>query len=104
MSIPDFIFGTIPERMRGGVARYIMDGIPPGDFLYSILINDFYEASHRADEGNRFYFKEYAIMLGMLPLGSWGSRVNVDNWIRSGGLNGQKEREKKDAADDNHKT
>jgi len=104
MTIPDFMLGNIPERMREGVIRYIMDGVPPGGFLWSILENNFYEAAARADEQNRLYFKEYSLMLGMLPYKSWGCRKFVTDWISSGGLNGQKERETKDAADDNRET
>lgn len=95
--IPDFIVGNIPQRMRPGVLRYIMDGIPPGDFLTAIFENNFYEAICMADSENRTYFREYAMMLNAVPMGCWGSREVVNQWIRVGGLHGiQREKEGKE--------
>ncbi|MBB6228318.1 flagellar motor switch protein FliG [Polymorphobacter multimanifer] len=41
---------TIPERLRGGLVRYIVKGIPTGHFLQAVISNDLREACARADE------------------------------------------------------
>ena len=40
----------IPEHMIAGVLRYFNDHIRPGDFLYSLLANDFMGSYRCADD------------------------------------------------------
>ena len=79
----------IPFHMRGGLARYIMDGVRPGDFLIALLSNDFMEAAGRADAENLEAFKAYATFFYCsMPSAARGSPENVRQWISHGGYNG----------------
>jgi hypothetical protein len=83
----DVNWGRIPERMRGGVVRYIKCGIPPGDFLQALFKNDLMEAFARADDENQRLMGDYARLLyNELPRGSFGSVANYDAWVGHRGL------------------
>lgn len=81
---------TIPEYMKGGLDRYVRLGIRPGDFLQAVLRNDFADAVLRADDFNRSYLHEYALLLngGIIPADAWGSHEAVERWIAKGGERG----------------
>jgi hypothetical protein len=84
-----FNYNYIPEHMRGGMKRYIEDGISPGDFLLCILKNDFVHAACRADHMNINSLKGYAMFLfNECPSPAWGSEKEVNEWMESGGLKG----------------
>lgn len=81
----EFHFGleryVIPERMRGGLIRWIKQGIRPGDFLWAVLANDFVEAAGRADEQNMANLPAYANFLyNSAPRGCWGSYKKLAEW------------------------
>lgn len=79
----------IPEHMRGGLARYVMDGVQPGDFLFALLSNDFMEAAGRADDENIEAFKAYArFFYNDIPMACRGSQKRVREWISHGGYRG----------------
>jgi hypothetical protein len=83
-------FHLIPEHMHGGVSRYVMHGIPMGDFGRLILSNDFMGAVGRADQDNRDALANWAIFLyNYVPGGCKGSPERVADWIKSGGIVGQ---------------
>lgn len=42
-------YEAIPERLRGGILRYVEHGIQPGGFLTAVLMNDLGAATGRAD-------------------------------------------------------
>lgn len=72
----------IPEYMHGGLLRYIVDGIGPGDFLSAVLANDLREACGRADGVNRHLLWQYVRWLyNEAPSGCWGSPEEVDHWL-----------------------
>ena len=88
-------YTCVPEHMRGGLQRYIEDGIEPGSFLLAVLANDFVNAIGMADGINREYLSDWALFLynelpgrGSHKPDCWGSREAVDNWIKIGGLKG----------------
>lgn len=55
----------IPDYMVGAARRYIMNGIPPGSFLTSVICNDLREAVANADDENA---------------------ARLQGWVRSNGL------------------
>jgi hypothetical protein len=74
----------IPERMMGGIRRYIDQGIPPGDFLTAIICNDLKEAVSRADDENMRNLPAYvAYFVNAAPYISWGTRAKMDEWLAS---------------------
>ena len=80
----------IPERMHGGLVRYIERGVPAGDFLMAVLRNDLRGAFDRADDENAQILRRYVMFLyNDAPAGCWGSPENVKNWIDSGGFYGK---------------
>jgi hypothetical protein len=62
----------IPERMHGGLVRWILFAIPPGHFLGRVLANDLMGALGRADDENRNLLWAYC---NFLHNGCPGGRV-----------------------------
>jgi hypothetical protein len=82
---PDW--NLLPERMHGGVRRYIEQGIPPGDFLTAVISNDLCEACGRADEENQHLLFEYVkFFYCHAPQECWGSQEKYKAWVQHGGL------------------
>ena len=72
----------IPDRMMGGLTRYIEDGIPPGDFLTAVISNDLSEAVGRADEENLRNLPAYiGYLYNKAPSGCWGSMTKMHDWM-----------------------
>lgn len=77
----------LPAHMRGGILRYIEQGIPPGSFLTAVLCNDLKEAFGRADDENTAAMREWVFYLyNYAPTGCWGSPDKFSAWIERGGL------------------
>ena len=83
------ILDCLPERMRGGIIRYVEDGVPCGGFLTAVFTNDFYNAVNRADWANEHVLPFYGKLLTVMPSVSWGTRQRYNKWIERGGLNGR---------------
>jgi len=82
----------IPAHMRGAMDRYICSGIPPGGFLEAVLFNDLTGAVAKADQINRHRLVDIVqFLMWHAPADCWGSREAVQEWIRNGGLDGQKQ-------------
>jgi hypothetical protein len=72
----------IPERMMGGIRRYIDQGIPPGDFLTAIICNDLSEAVGRADDENLHNIPAYvSYFYNEAPRTCWHSAAAMEAWI-----------------------
>jgi hypothetical protein len=77
----------VPERMRGGVRRYIENGIPPGHFLTAVICNDLREACSRADEENRVLLFDYVKFFYCYAPGEcWGHPDRFYAWVQHRGL------------------
>ena len=76
---------AIPERMHGGIRRYLENRIPPGDFLMAVLCNDLKEAYGRADDENIELLPVYvAYFYNEAPAKCWGSPEKVRAWLAEG--------------------
>ena len=74
----------IPDRMLGGLTRYVEHGIEPGDFLTAVISNDLVESVMLADDENLANIPAYAAWLySQAPIGCWGSPENMQRWIDS---------------------
>ena len=72
----------IPERMMGGITRYVEQGIPPGDFLTAIIENNLSEAIGRADDENMANIPAYcAYFYNEAPSPCWGSPAKRRAWL-----------------------
>jgi len=45
-------YAAIPERVRGGIMRWVEEGVMPGQFLWAVIRNDLREAVWAADDEN----------------------------------------------------
>ena len=73
----------IPERMMGGIERYINDKINPGDFLQAVICNDLREAVGRADDENIRNLPAYvAYFYNEAPSLCWGSKEKMEAWLK----------------------
>ena len=71
----------IPERMMGGLDRWIQHGIKPGDFLTAVLENNLRATFERADDKNSQNVPAYlAYLYNECPADSWGSKEKVAAW------------------------
>ena len=72
----------IPERMMGGIRRYIEHGIKPGEFLTAVICNNLSDAVGKADEENMRNLPAYAAYFyNYADLRCWKSRENMEAWI-----------------------
>jgi len=79
----------IPERMMGGINRYINDGIKPGDFLCAVIDNDLRDSCGRADRENLVNLPAYVHFFSFAaPRGCHGSHKKRLLWQANGGLKG----------------
>lgn len=78
----------VAEPTKMGLARYVLHGTPPGDFLTALLENDLLCALSLADSNNREHFLDLAQLLYNLPAACFGSEARVKSWIDRRGLKG----------------
>jgi hypothetical protein len=72
----------IPDRMMGGIERYIQHGIPPGDFLTAVICNDLKEAVGRADDENIEQLPAFvSYFYNEAPSPCWGSEEKMNDWM-----------------------
>ena len=81
------------DRYHGGLARYIMRGVPPGGFLRAIIKNDLMGAVARADDD--VSLNDIRGLVHFLyfccPAPCYGSPQKFEAWIRKGGRRGPEE-------------
>ena len=89
----------IPERMVAALSRYVYDGIEPGSFLTNALENNLKGAVITADDENIKLLTAYmSVFLRELPWTCWGSRQEVQRWMKIGGLRGIEAKEEERVA------
>lgn len=72
----------IPDRMMGGITRWIENGIQPGDFLWAVITNDLKDAVGRADDENLRNLPAYvSYFYNEAPAACWGSPEKAAAWI-----------------------
>lgn len=84
----DINYKMLPEGLRGGMKRYIENGIKPGDFLQAVICNKLRESFARADFVNSVRMYDIVEFLyGEAPSTCCGSVEIMNDWIEKGGLN-----------------
>jgi hypothetical protein len=81
----------IPEYMHDGVIRFVMQGSAPDtySFLYAVLSNNLAKSFDKADNANLDALQGWTRLLhNDLPHNCYGSPEKVDEWAKSGGLDG----------------
>lgn len=72
----------IPPHMRDAIRGYVLDHHPVGNFLTSVLKNDFFRAVSKADEENKLALGRWAQLLyNYIPSGCHGSDEKVEAWL-----------------------
>ena len=73
----------IPERMGGGINRYIHNNIRPGEFLCAVISNDLREAVGQADDENIANLPAYvSYFYNKAPHNCWGSKKKMEAWLK----------------------
>jgi hypothetical protein len=71
------------KKLREEMRNYFEEGIMPGTFCYSLLINDLLKSIHTADEDNMRNIKEIVHWLfEEAPISKWGSEANVNKFLK----------------------
>jgi hypothetical protein len=87
MTAPTYTFRDfyIPDRMMGGIQRWIDNRIPPGDFLTAVICNDLRKACGRADDENLRNLPAYVgYFYNEAPSTCWGSPEKFAAWAAGG--------------------
>jgi len=86
----EYLAKTIPHRMHFGIAAYLLLGLQPGDFLYSVFSNNLEQAAALADDENRLILYQYVVLVhNHLPGNAHGGTDQVMSWTSKGGLLGR---------------
>jgi hypothetical protein len=73
---------TVPFHLRGGIARYLEQGVAPGDFLCAVLRGDLKDATARGDHASLPAIPALLLWLHRnAPAGSWGTTSAFEAWI-----------------------
>ena len=82
-------YEQLPEHIRGGMERYIEQGISPGSFLRAVLRDKLVESFSLADQTNiERMFDIASFMYNECPAACRGSSEVIKAWQAKGGLNG----------------
>jgi hypothetical protein len=85
--LESFVFRgkRIPQRMHGGILRYVEHGILPGDFLRGIICNDLRKACDHGDDENLEILHVYnAFFYNRVPGTAFGSKERMEDWAAAG--------------------
>ena len=75
-------YSVIPQHMRDGLIRYVVDHLQPGDFLSAVICNDLAGAVERADAENLPLLKTYvAWFYNVPPAICNGSHKAMTAWL-----------------------
>ena len=79
----------VPTHIHGGIWRYVVEGILPGDFLRAVLDNNLTRAFGCADDRNTEHMHDIVkFMYNEVPSMCWGTPKRVDDWCLHKGLSG----------------
>ncbi len=81
MAVLNRALDRVPVYMAESVRGYLLQGVPPCDFLRKVLENDLHGAALRADAANEAALYGWACVLDALPLDCWGSSKMVDRYL-----------------------
>lgn len=76
----------LPGYMHPGLARYVLDHTPPGEFLQAIIYNDLGAALRHADDTNKELLHNYVkFFYNEMPAECWGSLEAYKAWLEQRG-------------------
>ena len=71
----------VAGHLHGGIVRYIVDRIRPGDFLLAVLQNDLAEAVVRCSSSLEILKPLVEFLNNAAPRECWGSEEKVRVWM-----------------------
>jgi len=72
---------AVPKHTQHSIEDYLIRGWYPSGFLESVLTNDLFAASYKADVANRPALREIVMwFFNNSPAHSFGSKKNIDDW------------------------
>jgi len=75
-------YSKLPIRLQEPMKLYAEDRIRPGGFLTALLSNDLLSTFRQADKNNEPEIINIIFwVFWELPVGSWGSREKVEEWL-----------------------
>ncbi len=81
----------VPRHLQAGIARWVLLGVVPGDFLQAVIRNDLFGALGRADVNSRAgMFEICQFFYNGAPSQCFGRPEAIDFWHHRGGLIGRK--------------
>ena len=72
----------VPTHTQASLNRYVLNGVPTGDFLRAVLSNDLFEAFGRADSENTANMEIVAFIYEYVPRLCYGNEAKVEEWLR----------------------
>lgn len=79
----------IPWHKQEVVYNYVIKGLRPENFLYSIITNNLIGAVNNADEISIKRIPDFVrFFYNYAPAICWGDEKSVEEWIEKGGWNG----------------
>jgi hypothetical protein len=73
---------TVPVRLRGGLKRYLVERVRPGQVLCALLRNDLVDAVLRADEDSLAGLRDLLLFLhNYAPGPAHGSPEKFEAWL-----------------------
>lgn len=79
--LPEIDYQILPNYLRGGLRRYIEQGIKPGGFLTAVLENDLKEAVGRNSGTTETLDQICSFLYNEAPGNCHGSKAIVEKWI-----------------------
>lgn len=80
---------ALSVEVRQALLEWMRDGVLPEPFLAAVLANDLMEAVARSTPGEFEQLPQLVALLRSMPRRCYGSRVNLAEWLHSGGVNGR---------------
>ncbi len=80
---------ALPAHMHAPIARYVIDGIKPGNFLCHVIENNLHGAAFTADDENIKHLRDYArFFFNHVPPQAYGNTQRLRDWCKNDGLSG----------------
>ena len=78
---PNIDYEILPSNLQHGIYIWIEHGIRPGDFLWTLINNDFIGICGRADHINQLRFMDLAnFMYNQAPSLCWHHKNLIEAW------------------------
>lgn len=82
-------YSKVPQYTLDSIERYVVHGIPTGDFLFGVLSNDLRKTMWHGDDENLDALRHiFMYVYNRIPSDCWGSPEKVRAWIKERNENG----------------